>query len=146
MNEELVAALNIVLGNTFQMYYRAHSYHWNVEGPNFPQYHAFFEMIYKEVYDVIDTIAEHIRQLGDYVPSSVTQLVLNSKITNGETGVPDALDMLVSLNDINDVVIASLKEAYMIAEHAGEIGVSNFLQDRVIAHQKHGWMLKATAK
>jgi DNA-binding ferritin-like protein len=37
-------------------------------------------------------------------------------------------------------------QAYKIAEDSGEIGVSNFLQDRVIAHQKHGWMLKATAK
>jgi DNA-binding ferritin-like protein len=36
--------------------------------------------------------------------------------------------------------------AYKIAEEAGEIGVSNFLQDRVIQHQKHGWMLKSTLK
>jgi DNA-binding ferritin-like protein len=37
-------------------------------------------------------------------------------------------------------------QGYKIAEAAGEIGVSNFLQDRIIAHQKHGWMIKATLK
>ena len=36
--------------------------------------------------------------------------------------------------------------AYKEAEAATEIGVSNFIQDRVMAHQKHGWMLKATTK
>jgi DNA-binding ferritin-like protein len=49
-------------------------------------------------------------------------------------------------DDANNVVLLSLMKAYKIAEDAGEIGVSNFLQDRVIAHQKHGWMLKSTLK
>jgi len=54
--------------------------------------------------------------------------------------------MISNLMAANDVVILSLMQAYKIAEDAGEIGISNFLQDRVIAHQKHRWMLKATLK
>jgi DNA-binding ferritin-like protein len=37
-------------------------------------------------------------------------------------------------------------QAYKLAEAAGELGASNFLQDRITAHQKHRWMLKATLK
>ena len=60
--------------------------------------------------------------------------------------VVDSLQMINNLLTANDVLILSLMQAYKIAEAAGEIGVSNFLQDRVIAHQKHRWMLKATLK
>jgi starvation-inducible DNA-binding protein len=145
MNQELVSALKVVLGNTVQMYYRTHNYHWNVEGSNFPQYHVFLEMIYQEIYEVIDTISEHIRQLDSYVSPSLIEVIKDSKIPE-ETKIPIAIDMIRNLIVINDTVILSLMQAYKIAEDSGEIGVSNFLQDRVIAHQKHGWMLKATAK
>jgi DNA-binding ferritin-like protein len=50
------------------------------------------------------------------------------------------------LLDANNLVLASLMMAYQEAEQATEIGLSNFLQDRVAAHQKHGWMLKSITK
>jgi DNA-binding ferritin-like protein len=36
--------------------------------------------------------------------------------------------------------------AYRAADNATELGLANFIQDRIAAHQKHGWMLKATLK
>ena len=145
MNDELVQALNKVMGDTFTMYYKTHSYHWNVEGPDFYEYHTFLELIYTEVYEVIDTIAEHLRALGAYAPTNVMKLYNLSTVQQDDT-VVGAMQMIRNLSDANNVVLLSLMKAYKIAEDAGEIGVSNFLQDRVIAHQKHGWMLKSTLK
>jgi DNA-binding ferritin-like protein len=51
----------------------------------------------------------------------------------------------VNLIAANDKVLSSLIECYEMAEEAKEYGLSNFLQDRITAHKKHGWMLKATA-
>jgi DNA-binding ferritin-like protein len=34
----------------------------------------------------------------------------------------------------------------MTAEETKEIALANFLQDRIEAHTKHRWMLKATTK
>lgn len=145
MNEELVQAMNKVMGNTFVMYYKTHSYHWNVDGRLFYEDHSLLELIYTEVYGVIDTIAEHIRALDAYAPTSLMKLKQYSSIAEDDTVVP-SIQMFSNLMQANDVVILSLMQAYKIAEDAGEIGVSNFLQDRVIAHQKHRWMLKATLK
>ena len=145
MNEELVQAMNKVMGNTFVMYYKTHSYHWNVEGRSFFADHTFLELIYTEVYGVIDTIAEHIRALDAFAPTSLMKVKQYSSIPEDDT-VVQATQMISNLMQANDVVILSLMQAYKIAEDAGEIGVSNFLQDRVIAHQKHRWMLKATLK
>ena len=54
--------------------------------------------------------------------------------------------MAVNLEADNNLVIISLMTAYKIAEEQGEIGISNSLQGRIETHQKHGWMLRATAK
>jgi len=43
--EKLIEQLKVILGTNFALYYKAHSYHWNVEGPDFPQYHKFIKNI-----------------------------------------------------------------------------------------------------
>ena len=50
MMEDLAAALKVSLANTFVMYFRSHSYHWNVEGHNFSQYHSFLDGLYNELW------------------------------------------------------------------------------------------------
>jgi len=145
MNENLIDALQKVLSNTFTMYYKAHSSHWNVEGSNFPQYHEFFENIYTELWAAVDDIAEKIRQLDGYTPSSLAELMSHSMVSEN-TGHLTAAEYISKLIDANNLVLASLLMAYKEAEAVTEIGVSNFIQDRVMAQQKHGWMLKSTAK
>jgi starvation-inducible DNA-binding protein len=145
MNDKLIDALNKVLADTFVMYYKAHSSHWNVEGLNFPQYHEFLGDLYNEVFAAVDDIAEKIRQLDGYAPSSLAELMSHTMVSEN-TGTLEAREYFLKLVDANNLVLASLMMAYKEAEAATEIGVSNFLQDRVMAHQKHGWMLKATTK
>ena len=67
----LVDNLKITLASVFSLYLKSHYFHWNIEGPNFPQYHKFLNDFYEEVYDSIDTIAEEIRALDSYAPGSL---------------------------------------------------------------------------
>ena len=39
--DELIEQMKVALASTFAFYLKAHNFHWNVEGPNFPQYHSF---------------------------------------------------------------------------------------------------------
>lgn len=137
--------LKVVLADTFAMYLKAHNFHWNVEGADFPQYHSFFDGLYNELWSATDAIAEHIRALDEYSPGSFSRF---SELTNIEdaTTVPDARSMISKLLSDNEIVLKTLKEAYDAANEANEIGLSNFLQDRTDIHKKHGWMLRATSK
>jgi starvation-inducible DNA-binding protein len=56
------------------------------------------------------------------------------------------MGIFTSLESSNNTVLVSLMRAYKLSEAAGELGLSNYLQDRIAAHQKHAWMLKATLK
>jgi starvation-inducible DNA-binding protein len=46
----------------------------------------------------------------------------------------------------NERMIMILKKTYDAAEAEGKHGFSNFLAERMDAHEKHGWMLRASSK
>jgi starvation-inducible DNA-binding protein len=142
---ELKTALTKVLANTFVMYFKAHAYHWNVEGMFFPQFHEFFGNLYEELHDAVDPIAEHIRAIDGYAPASLSDIKSASVIAES-TLITEPKQMISNLISDNNLVIISLMQAYQEAEKVSELGLANFLQDRIDIHQKHGWMLKASAK
>ena len=143
--KELVDAMKVVLADTFALYLKAHYFHWNIEGPNFVQYHEFLDDFYNEVWGAVDTTAEHIRALDAYAPGSFTRFKELSSISD-ELAIPSAISMLTKLETDNQKVIDSLTKAYKSAEEANKIGLSNFLQDRIDIHEKHSWMLRSIVK
>lgn len=141
----LVDDLKRVQADTFALYAKAHYYHWNIEGPDFVQYHEFLGKLYAELHEAVDVIAEEVRALNQYAPGAHRMLMELSKIQDDNT-IPAALDMMRRLLADNDVVMESLVTAFMSAEAAGEIGLSNLLQDRFDVHKKHSWMLRSLTK
>lgn len=141
----LVDTGKVALADTFAFYLKAHNYHWNVEGENFNDLHAFFGAIYADAWGAVDAIAEHLRTLDTYVPGSFGRFKELASIED-ETKVPNARTMISRLESDNRKVIASLTAAYKDAESEQKLGFANFLQDRIDIHEKHGWMLRATNK
>jgi len=143
--EQLIEQLKVILGTNFGLYLKAHNYHWNIEGSNFPQYHDFLNTFYTEVFAQTDLIAEHIRYLDSYAPGSFSRFTELSAVEEATT-VPDAHTMFVTLKADNDKYIMQLRAGIILAEQAGEPAVSNFLQDLLGAHQKKAWMLRSITK
>lgn len=143
---ELQAALKVALGNTFVMYFKAHSYHWNVEGINFTQYHDFFGGLYEEVYGAVDPIAEHIRAIDAYAPISIADLVQASTVAEDNAKPANIKLMLTNLQNANNEVIDALNGAFMIAQKQNLQGLMNFLADRLDTHAKHAWQIKSSLK
>jgi starvation-inducible DNA-binding protein len=138
-------SVRAVLADTFALYLKAHNYHWNVEGADFYEYHIFLGTLYNELWEAVDHIAEQIRTLNEYAPGSFGRF---SELTSIEdaTTVPLGAYMFQTLLEDNNRVISTLEKAYELAEKQKELGLSNFLQDRIEKHKKHGWMLRATVK
>jgi starvation-inducible DNA-binding protein len=141
----LVETLKTTLADTFVLYFKAHSYHWNIEGPDFAQYHEFIGNFYEDVFASVDSIAELIRTLDAYAPTSLARLQALTQMDE-EENIPSARDMLIKLRQDNDKYLAQLVKAYNEAETASEFGVSNHIQDRIQAHEKHAWMLRSITK
>jgi starvation-inducible DNA-binding protein len=146
-HSELQAAMCTCLADTVVFYFKAHGYHWNVEGKDFGPFHTFFELIYSEVYGTVDKMAEEIRALGYY--ALYTLAGFEQYRTIQDTPLGTASEPLLMVSDLlqgNLQLIANLKGAQELAEEAGKVGLANYLQDRVDQHEKHGWMLRSFLK
>lgn len=143
--DQLIEQMKVVLADSFAMYLKAHGYHWNIEGDDFPYLHDFFGDIYSEVYGSIDDTAEQIRQIQGRAIH--TLLELDKQRTVSDTAVTVGTDchgMLQDLFTANQTVLASVMRAYELADQNKEFGLANYLQDRMMAHKKHAWMLRST--
>lgn len=143
--ESLHKALKIAFASEYAFYLKAHYFHWNVEGPNFPQYHELFANIYEEVYGSIDKFAEEIRATGTYTPGSFSRFSILSQIED-ETEVLPAEAMLVELLQDSEKLEEMFRIVFRAAEELGKHGLSDFLASRQDAHAKHSWMLRSTLK
>lgn len=143
--ETLVEIMRKVLADTFAMYLKAHNYHWNVEGPNFPQYHDFFGKLYEELHGAVDPIAEEIRALDAYAPGSFSRFLELTEIED-ETNIPMSREMALKLLRDNDVVLNTLNVAFKLADQFDRQGLADFIAGRIDVHNKHGWMLRSIIK
>ena len=143
---ELQVALKIALANAFAMYFKVHSFHWNVEGVHFSQYHDFFGEVYQDVFDSVDPIAEQIRKLGTYAPTSLTELIMAKTISDVMVVGDDVKGMLLALKAANDEMLSTLNTVFTLATAANEQGICNFIADRIDVHKKHGWQTTSSLK
>lgn len=143
--EELIQQMKVYLADNVSFGMKAQQYHWNVEGDDFPSYHDFLGDLYTEVDGVIDQIGEFIRTLDAYAPMSPRRMAELSSIQDTDTS-PDAMVMFRNLYNDNNTVINSIMEAFRLAERYSEVGLANFLQDRIAVHKKHQWMLRSILK
>lgn len=143
--ETLIEIMRKVLADTFAMYLKAHNYHWNVEGVNFPQYHEFFGNLYEELHGAVDPIAEEIRSLNAYAPGSFTRFMELTEIED-EVTVPAGVEMARRLMTDNERVLATLNVAFKLADTMDKQGLADFLAGRIDVHNKHGWMLRSITK
>ncbi len=144
--EQLIQQLRVILGTNFGLYFKAHSFHWNVEGPNFNDYHAFLGTFYNAVWLNSDLIAEKLRMLGVYAPASLARLLENCDISTDAITIPEARMMFAELRQDNDRFITHLRAGIVAADAANEPAIGNFLQDLLDQHQKHAWMLSSITK
>jgi starvation-inducible DNA-binding protein len=143
--DELIEKLKVITASAFSLYLKAHNYHWNVTGPNFNDYHAFFSTYYTSVHASIDLYAEHIRMLGAFAPGSLKRF---SELTlvSDEIATPSPKFMFVRLASDNALLLNELRSAHKLADSLGEIGVAATIETQIQFHEKMQWQLTAIAE
>lgn len=138
-----VNVLKQALADTYALYLKTQNYHWNITGPNFKPLHMMLEEHYIELAVAVDTIAERIRALGDKAPASFSKYAAMTNIKEGDENA-SAEVMLQDLLDSHEHVVRVLKQVDVEADKVTDMGTENLIDDRIEAHQKTMWMLRAT--
>ncbi len=144
-NSDIVEGLTKVLADTFVLYFKTHSCHWNVEGAQFQQLHELFSVQYTEMWTVADDIAERIRALDAYAPTSYRSL-LGKATLKEESDNLNADAMIGALAEGHTQIVSTIYPVINLASEAGDEVTVGLLTDRVNVHEKTAWMLRSLLK
>jgi starvation-inducible DNA-binding protein len=139
---DTIRALERLLADSYTLYLKTHSYHWNVTGPMFSTLHLMFETQYTELALAVDEIAERIRALGAPAPGSYSQFMEHAKVKE-DRGVPKAVDMIGNLVADHEAVAASGRRVVKAAQAAGDDASGDLGVRRIDLHEKAAWMLRS---
>ena len=114
-------------------------------GGKFYSIHKLTEMIYQEMQEGIDTIAEHIRSLDISAPRSVEDLTFSSfpKFTEDCFAQDKLIEQLAANHDKLAVNFEALAAA---ADKINDQLTLDLAVERGRAHKKFQWLLKSTLK
>lgn len=141
----LADSLKVLQASSAVYSLKASGFHWNIEGPDFPQYHKFLGKLYEDVYGTIDVIAEYVRTLDCYVPASLTRYAELTQIQD-QLKIPRAELMFAELLQDSEILLACIMQAFEAATVENQQGIANFLSERQAAMQKHMWMMRSILK
>jgi len=135
--------LTQVFNDNFVAYFRSHVAHVNIMGRNFASDHELLGGVYEELQGQIDTIAELLRSLGEFMPDSLHDVLEGAKIVDDSVeGDSDTLLALVKY-DLEELK-GSYQELIAVADSEGYLEISNYAQERVLSLAKHIWMFDST--
>jgi starvation-inducible DNA-binding protein len=123
-----------------------YNYHWNITGPYFFILHSKYEEYYKKGNEMIDVIAERIRQL-DGLP--ITSLAIyestagirasESKKYNGSEAISNTISDFKYIHRIGSDIAS-------YAESIGDRATGNIVGEYLTYLEKQLWMLEANLK
>ncbi|WP_422365263.1 Dps family protein [Pelagibius sp.] len=134
--------LSHLLADTYTLYLKTHSFHWNVTGPMFQTLHTMFEEEYTELWAALDEVAERIRALGEPAPGSYVAFAKLTSIEE-EPGVPEAKDMIRQLVAGHEAVAKTARSIFPTAETGNDEVTADLLTQRMTVHEKTAWMLRS---
>ncbi len=140
-NDAVVKALSVVLADNYVLGLKSHGFHWNVEGPLFPQLHEMFGKQYEALVDAADEVAERLRALDVVAPGSFAQFVRLANISE-ETKAPSAQGMVAQLLADYEILATDLQKGIDAADDADDNDTEDLLTGQLHEAHKTAWMLR----
>jgi starvation-inducible DNA-binding protein len=140
--QELVQVVSKALSETYVLYTKTQSVHWNVVGPQFYTLHKLTEEQYEDLAEAVDELAERIRALGAPAPGSFGEFLELSDITEvrERQTAEEAVGMLCT---DHETAARTFREGTRIADEDGDVVTADLLTTRIAVHEKAAWMLRS---
>ena len=134
--------LQQVFADNFVAYFRSHVAHVNIVGRNFVSDHKLLQKIYEDLQGQIDTIAELLRSMDEFMPNQLSKVTDTSHIMDSPLD-GDSDYLLTAVYDDIEHLKGCYEELIKVGNLEGYDHISNYAQDRVLALSKFCWMLRS---
>jgi starvation-inducible DNA-binding protein len=144
--QQVALTLNKILADEQILYAKTRNYHWNYEGDNFMEMHKFYEGQYEELADVVDDVAERIRQLGHFAEGRLKEYLKLADLEE-QAPTPDQQKQVKNLLDDHETMARYVREQInIVQDKQKDTGTADFLTGLLRTHEKMAWMLRAYLK
>ncbi|HVY74208.1 MAG TPA: DNA starvation/stationary phase protection protein [Puia sp.] len=136
-----------LLADEFVLYTKTLNAHWNIEGPDFHSMHLYLEELYEELEEIVDSVAERIRQLGHYAPATLKDFLELTHLTEKFKGPNNSQNLLKNLLEDHESVIEFIRgNINEFADAHKDAGTSDYITGLMEKHEKIAWMMRAHLK
>jgi starvation-inducible DNA-binding protein len=138
--------LQKLLADEFVLYTKTRNYHWNIEGANFMELHKIYESQYEQLDEIMDQVAERIRQLGHYAEAQLKDFIKLTRL--GEDGyATDQKTQLRNLLEDHETMIRHLrKNIDDFTDKYKDAGSADFVTGLMKEHEKIAWFFRSYLK
>lgn len=104
--------------------------------------HSFYEGQYKGLSEMIDEIAERVRQVGHYAEGRLQDYL---RLTHIQEQAPtnNQKEQIKNLLMDHESIIVNLRREIISVEDKNDAGTADFLTAMLEQHEKMAWMLRA---
>ena len=140
----VIEILNNTLCDEYILFTKTRNYHWNVVGPDFGERHKFFQEQYEAIDEIIDEVAERVRQLNGMSLGTLSEFIQHGRIKENPGEHPDDRIMISNLLTDHEQIIRKLRtDADKCDDEYHDMGTNDFLIGIMEKHEKMAWMLRA---
>jgi len=139
--QEISAAINAVVADSFALYLKTKNFHWHISGPHFRDYHLMLDEHGEQIFATTDPLAERVRKIGGTTLRSIGQISELQRIKDNDEDFVDPLDMLRELMNDNKAVAKAMREAHEVADKHQDVATASLLENFIDDTERRTWFL-----
>jgi starvation-inducible DNA-binding protein len=139
--DDISAALNALLADTFALYVKTKNFHWHASGPHFRSYHLLLDEQAEQIGKSIDILAERVRKLGGTTIRSIGHIKKLQRLNDNDDEFVTPTDMLRELMADNKAIVENMRKAHKLADDHNDVATASLLEVFIDEAEKRNWFL-----
>ncbi len=142
VRHQSVAALNRLLAHTIAIRDLYKKSHWQTSGASFYELHLLFDKHYAEQEEMMDALAERVQTLGGVARALARDVVEESRLARGPSGVETPLDQLRRLVDAHEFILVEARPLSREATDRGDEDTNDLIVSSIVrGNELQSWFV-----
>jgi starvation-inducible DNA-binding protein len=143
LTSSTVQKIRVLLASWTSVRQKTHVFHWNITGSSFNELHKYFEELYDEAVNSMDSCAERLRQVGVLVEMSLKDAAELSVLGDAGFSTTDDREMVIDLIRSYAQLTALQNEIYSEADEVGDYVTADLMTQLSKTNELRSWFLSS---
>jgi starvation-inducible DNA-binding protein len=139
--QDIAAAMNGLLADTFALYLKTKNFHWHMSGPHFRDYHLMLDEQGDQIFAMTDPMAERIRKIGRVTLHSIGEISRTQRLSDNDAEYVSPETMLAELRDDNQQLAMRMRQAHETCDEGGDVATASLLEEWIDETERRTWFL-----